>query len=197
MSALLLIFYWVVIPATGFLLLRGLWRHCQTNLQRGLLAGLAVFCFMGLVWMIGGGEKGRLDRQVRELCAKDGGVKVYETVRLPKEKFDKWGMVKPYDPTQKENALGPDYIYRWDRRYYRRGEPAIRPGEIAVARDWIQITRKSDMKILGEVIRYYRAGGDLPGPWMPSGYDCPPSQEANEIVLMKKIFVIDAKEAEK
>ncbi len=52
-----------------------------------------------------------LDAEVRRLCAIDGGVKVYETVKLPPDKFDKWGMVNFYKPTQGENALGPDYVF--------------------------------------------------------------------------------------
>ncbi|MBS1186041.1 MAG: hypothetical protein H6R04_59 [Burkholderiaceae bacterium] len=44
-------------------------------------------------------EKDRLDLQVRELCAKDGDIRVYETVVLPPEKFNKWGQVNFYEPT--------------------------------------------------------------------------------------------------
>ena len=54
--------------------------------------------------LLSGCEKARLDQQVKELCAKDGGIKVYETVKLPADRFDQWGMVKPYDPTQGENV---------------------------------------------------------------------------------------------
>ncbi|MBP9101513.1 MAG: hypothetical protein KBF68_09110 [Nitrosomonas sp.] len=37
-------------------------------------------------------EKARLDREVKRLCAIDGGIKVYETVKLPAERFGKdWG----------------------------------------------------------------------------------------------------------
>lgn len=136
-------------------------------------------------------EKGRIDQQVKELCAKDGGVRVYETVRLPPNRFNQWGQPNFYRPTQKENALGPDYIYKWERQYFRRGEPVLSPDELAAARDWIQIIRKSDKKVLGEVVRYYRAGGDLPGPWMPSSYECPSAKEANEVVLMSQVFVIN------
>ena len=37
-------------------------------------------------------EKFALDRQMEELCKKGGGVKVYETVTLPPEMFDQWGV---------------------------------------------------------------------------------------------------------
>lgn len=138
-----------------------------------------------------GCEKARIDQQVKELCAKDGGVRVYETVKLPPDRFDQWGILKTYNPTKNENALGPDYIYKWERQYIHRGEPTLNPEELAAARDWIQIVRKSDKKVLGEVVRYYRAGGDLPGPWMPSSYECPPAKDANVTALMTQIFVIE------
>ena len=38
-------------------------------------------------------EKERLDREVKRLCAIDGGIKVYETVKLPAERFDQYGQI--------------------------------------------------------------------------------------------------------
>ena len=121
---------------------------------------------LAAAFLLAGCEKARLDQQVKELCVKDGGIKVYETVKLPAERFDQWGMVKPYDPTQKENALGVEYLYRH------------------------QVFRRSDGKLLGETISYGRGGGDMPGPWEPSSYHCPPTSESSEIALFKKIFVL-------
>jgi hypothetical protein len=137
----------------------------------------------------GGPSKSELDEEVRRLCAIDGGVKVYETVKLPADKFNQWGQVNFYKPTQGENALGSDYIYKWDIHYYKKGEPTLNGAqETAMRRDAIKITRKSDMKVLGEFVTYHRAGGDLPGPWMPSSYRCPDIQQANEVVLMGRVF---------
>lgn len=39
------------------------------------------------------GRKAYLDYQVRELCAKDGGVKVYEVIHLPAASFNQWGQI--------------------------------------------------------------------------------------------------------
>jgi hypothetical protein len=38
-------------------------------------------------------EKDRLDREVKRLCAIDGGITVYETVKLPAERFDGYGQI--------------------------------------------------------------------------------------------------------
>lgn len=136
-------------------------------------------------------EKAQLDREVERLCAIDGGIRVYETVTLPTDKFDrKYGQINFFDPTQGENALGADYIYKWDIHYYKKGHPVSQGAqEIAMRRDHVSIIRKSDMKLMGEVVKYHRAGGDLPGPWMPSSYHCPGVLEANEGILMNEIFI--------
>lgn len=136
-------------------------------------------------------EKARWDREVNRLCAIDGGVRVYETVALPADKFDqKYGQINFYRPTQGENTLGPEYIYQWDIHDYVEGHPVINGAqEIAVRRDHIKIFKKRDMKLLGEVVKYHRAGGDLPGPWMPSSHHCPEKSEANSVNLMHKIFI--------
>ena len=143
-------------------------------------------------------EKDRLDREVDRLCAIDGGVKVYETVELLPDKFDrKYGQINFYDPTQGENALGPEYIYKWNTHYYKKGHPVSQGAqETAMRRDHVKIIRKSDMKLMGEVVKYHRAGGDLPGPWMPSSYHCPSVLEANEGVLMSEIFIKSVEEKE-
>ena len=143
-------------------------------------------------------EKARLDREVERLCAIDGGVRVYETVTLSPDKFDKkYGQINFYRPTQGENALGPEYVYQWDIHYYKKGHPVSQGAqETAMRRDHVKIIRKSDMKLMGEVVKYHRAGGDLPGPWMPSSYHCPGVLEANEGVLMNHIFIKSVEEKE-
>jgi len=133
-------------------------------------------------------EKARLDREVDRLCTIDGGIKVYETVTLPADKFNERGEINFYKPTQRENALGPEYIFKWDIHYYKKSDPSRQDiHESSMKRDHIQIIRKSDMKLLGEFVLYRRAGGDLPGPWHPSSYRCPGLEE-NEIILIKQIF---------
>ena len=113
---------------------------------------------MGMTLVLTGCEKWRLDAQVKELCAKDGGIKVYETVKLPAAKFDKFSQVNFYRPTQGENALGPEYVLKTETHYYRSGNPEM-------WRDKYQIFQRSDGRLLGEAVNYSRRGGDLPGPW--------------------------------
>ncbi len=132
--------------------------------------------------LLSGCEKASLDEQVKELCAKDGGIKVYETVKLPAERFEQWGMVKPYDPTQKENALGLEYVFREETKYFKKDPPTF-------IRHHYQIIRKNDGKMLGETVSYGRGGGDLPGPWFPSSFVCPEVSIAGPNALLKAVFV--------
>jgi hypothetical protein len=134
-------------------------------------------------------RKVEADTEVGRLCAIDGGIKVYETVRLTADKFNEQGGVNFFRPTQKENALGPEYIYRWDQRYLVGSDSAIpNSSDISVRRDHIQIMRQVDGKLLGEVVMYRRSGGDFSGPWVQSSYYCPDPREASEPVLVRLIF---------
>lgn len=135
--------------------------------------------------LLSGCEKYSLDQKVKELCAKDGGTKVYQTVKLARDKFNEWGQPNFYQPVQEENALGPDYIFRSNVQYYKRGNPQM-------ARYHFQVIRRSDEAVLGESVSYSRSGGDLPGPWHESSYHCP--EEYGDIPLLTKIFVQSGKE---
>jgi hypothetical protein len=141
-----------------------------------LLLPLAAACASGP-------GKAELDAEVKRLCAIDGGVRVYETVRLPADKFDeRQQFINFYKPIQEENALGPEYLFKRDQHYYRQGNPEM-------SRIHYQIFRRSDGKLLGETVLYGRGGGDLPGPWHGSSFACPTYAEAGINVLLQKLFI--------
>ncbi|UJP04767.1 MAG: hypothetical protein LZF61_07845 [Nitrosomonas sp.] len=50
---------------------------------------LVILFVLPLVTACAGPSKGQLDDEVWRLCAIDDGIKVYETVALPPDKFDK------------------------------------------------------------------------------------------------------------
>jgi hypothetical protein len=131
------------------------------------------------------GEKWMLDRQVRELCEEDGGVRVYETIKLPAEKFNQYGQINFYRPIEGGNALGPEYVMKRNLEYYRKENPSF-------YRSHTQIIRKSDGRVLGESVFYKRGGGYLPGPWHGSSYMCPESSVKNDV--LRQIFIIQTKE---
>lgn len=179
---LLLIAIWLGLSYAGY----RLWRRSgaqamKTPLSTAVALLVAALWVMWPFWEVAG-RKMYYDAQVRELCANDGGVKVYETVTLSMDKFDKWNFINFYRPTQGENALGPEYVFKEQIQYYRRENPAM-------VRYQHQVLRRSDGKLLGETISYGRGGGDLPGPWELSNFHCPPTEQASEIALLTKVFL--------
>lgn len=60
---------------------------------------------------LAGCERWALDQQMEELCKKDGGIRVYETVTLPASDFSNIGQpLARYERTAKswEEIFGPD-----------------------------------------------------------------------------------------
>jgi hypothetical protein len=142
-----------------------------------------------------------VDAEVKRLCAIDGGVKVYEAVKLPATEFDQWGMPKTYQKriqnkaayqhdgtrTVMEFFLGSDYIVRYEVHIYRGGEPDYDFGVTRMWRNFYQVIRRGDGVVLGETVSYSRRGGDIPGPWHPSSYRCP--ERAGDTDLIQQLFV--------
>ncbi|MBZ0093463.1 MAG: hypothetical protein K8F27_14735 [Sulfuricellaceae bacterium] len=170
MSLLLMVIYWVAIPVFALLAVQRLLRRARRPLYKELIFAVGAAGFLGWFWLVAG-EKLWLDHQVRELCAKDGGVRVYETVKLPAYLLDKAGRV--WIPDKAQAKPSDEYYYVSDTYYYRKGNPTM-------YRKQHRIVRRSDGKVLGELTRYVRSGGDLPGPWYGSGFMCPdPTKESN------------------
>jgi hypothetical protein len=163
MSLLLMGFYWVIFPLGVFQSARWLFRRTQNFMVKGLVVGGTAGIYIWFLW-VAVGEKMWLDHQVREMCAKDGGVKVFETVELTPDLIDWAGRISIPD---KAKAKPSDkYYYESDKYYYLKGDPEM-------SRKHHRIVRSSDGKVLGELIRYGRGGGDLPGPWHGSSFMCP------------------------
>jgi len=184
MSLLLFIFYWIGVPAFVIRLVWVFWRKSETTVGRALIVVSGIAVLLVLLWLAAG-EKWWLDYQVRKFCAVDGGVKVYEMVKLPAKKFNKYGQINFYRPIDGENALGPEYVWKWKLRYYRKGNPSF-------YRSHTRIYRKSDGRLLGESVFYKRGGGDLPGPWHGSSFMCPELSIKNDV--LRQIFINEAKE---
>lgn len=154
----------------------------RTHIWMLLLLPLATACASGP-------SKSGLDAEVKRLCALDGGIKVYETVRLPPEGFNQWGQINFYKPTQGENALGEEYILKIERHEIVKGNPSYDPTEISMSRTHSRVIRKSDLKLLGETVMYLRVGGDPPGTSHTTSFTCPDVREQGEAGLFRRIFL--------
>ena len=178
MSAIMMFFYWVVIPVGVFRLARWLFFRGEGVVKKGLVVVGTLGFFAWFLW-IAIGRNMWLDHQVREMCAKDGGVKIFETVTLPPERFDKYGQIRV--PAKVYIKPSDEYFEEWDTAYLQRGNPELR-------RSHFKIIRRIDSKVLGEAVSYHRRSGGLFGPWHDTSFGCP--EDSNEITLMKRIFLM-------
>jgi hypothetical protein len=167
---------WVGVPLLAILATVLLWQHSRSALTKGA-ALVAGFSILSVPALISNGVKAHYDRQVREMCAKDGGVRVYEMVRLAPEKFNEWGQVRiPYKLRAK-----PD-----DQYFYESLTNQLRNGNPEIWQSQHKVYRRADDKLLGESLGYARRGGDLPGPWHESSFGCPGNADITD--LNKQIF---------
>ena len=110
---------------------------------------------------------------MEELCKKDGGVKVYETVTLPPNQFE---TLKSYATTARatEDYYGPNYRFVSKREILVGRDAKAETGEGQLARLYWAIFRRSDNRLLGEQIEYRRNGGDaFTFGFQPSSNSCP------------------------
>ena len=130
-----------------------------------------------LLLTLAGCERWALDRQMEELCKKDGGIKVYETVTLPASDFSNVGQpLARYARLAMSEAdyLGPDYRYAARREVLIGEDAKPQKGEGQLVRLYWAIHRRSDGKLLGEQVEYRRIGGDLfTFGFQPSSASCP------------------------
>jgi hypothetical protein len=133
---------------------------------RILLIVIVAVTWLGASFWYGGGRTIYYDMEVQRLCAIDGGVKVYEQVKLPAEQYDAYAQRNWILPDKAQAKPEDEYFSETDRHYFLNGNPEM-------SRRQYRVIRRSDAKVLGEMVRYGRGGGDLPGPWHPSSFTCP------------------------
>lgn len=172
------------ISSRGRLTLLGRMRGA-TFIKIVVLIPVTLVVLLALVFTFYEGRKAYWDYRVKEMCERDGGIKVYDTVTLPVDKFNEWGQPNFYKPDEGDNALGREYIFRSKVSFYRKGNPQV-------ARYRIQVIRRDDGKLLGESVSYGRGGGDIPSPSYGSGFHCP--EEYGDVPLLTRIFKPNIKE---
>ena len=118
------ILVWVIVPLLAVLVATLLSRGAKSSLKKAL-ALVVGFAILSAPVLVSNGMKVYYDRQVRELCVKDGGVRVYETARLPAEKFDELKRVNFVLPDKTRAEPADEYYSETDRHYYRKGNPEV------------------------------------------------------------------------
>jgi hypothetical protein len=115
-----------------------------------------------MIWMssaLSGCERYWLDREMAELCKKDGGMQIYETVTLPPAEYE---TIDNYVITAKsrEEYFGPDYRFVETEEYIKGKDNDPAKGRGRLLRSHAAIHRRSDDRLLGEQVQYIRSGGD-------------------------------------
>jgi hypothetical protein len=141
-----------------------------------------------------------MDAEVMRQCAIDGGITVYETVKLPPSAFDEWGNVRLYSEQKKEivearfhdsklfvseYALGTKYLLRYEYRYLRGDERLS--DEASISRFSVQLLHMGGRKLLGEGVEYSRRGGDAPGSLGATVFSCPENKTIGD--FLSRIFL--------
>ena len=176
MSLILFLFYWIGIPVAIFMAGKWILRKKEASPVAkgfGILACVAVLA--GFLWLAVG-ETWLADQKVKELCAKDGGVKVYETVKLPAERFDEFNQFRVSNKLYMKPS--DEYFWEDDSQFYEKNKNPEwvenhRDQSMEIIRSHYKFYRNLDNKLLGEDVSYIRRGGGLPGPWHGSSFMCP------------------------
>lgn len=148
-----------------------------------ILTGLGVFVLWLFFWP---SEKDHLNAQMAELCKKDGGVKIYERVKLPPEMYNEFGSLK----TPKYIKRGNDYISQIADIYELSTEVQVikdgdlQKGEGVLDRQHRKLINVKNNRLLAEGVFYGRVGGDRWSPGMHSQSGCP----ENPVNIIDEVF---------
>ena len=129
------------------------------------------------------GQQSYWDARVREMCEKDGGVKIREVIGVSVEQASKLPRVGPYISISPRKTAKPYALAFWDESVtvFHDSNPRVwRSDQV--------IRRSSDEKVIATVVRYIRVGGDIPSLSHPSNLTCP--DENDLLAQREKVFVI-------
>jgi hypothetical protein len=119
------------------------------------------------------GAKSHWDQQVREMCAKDGGVTIYERVSISRAQLEKLPKAGVYAAIPARANATPEDLVFWDD-----SSSTIHDANLRVWRSEQVVKRKSDEKIVARIVRYSRVGGDVPTALAhSSSFACPEEEQ--------------------
>jgi hypothetical protein len=123
------------------------------------------------------------DRRVVELCAKEGGVEIFQHVELTEEQFRTLPKV---DGHVTGNA-SMNLTLESEPTYAESKIEVVRENSPRVWKTTSLIRRKSDAEAVARYVRVSRLGGDPITVDHPSSFMCPPSEQI--YADLSKIFI--------
>ena len=133
------------------------------------------------------------DDRVREMCAKDGGIKVFERVALTDKRYlDADGGIRLPSKVERGPEFAPlPFEAKPDDLFYWQMETiVIRRGAPSIVRNEMRVIRSSDGKLLALATSFGRHGGDLIALEVGSRFRCPPGGETE---LFRQVFIVSTK----
>jgi hypothetical protein len=152
-----------------------------------LLAALAVLLLLAIGFFEG--RKAYWDFQVKGMCEKDGGTRIYEYAHITRQAAQENGLLIGSElviPPRPKQPSSSDYYIDYESDYLKTGAPSV-------FRARTTVVRARDMKVLAEMISYSRVGGDFPTFAHPSSMGCNDA----DIALMQFRTAISIKEETK
>ena len=130
------------------------------------------------------GQQAYWDAKVKEMCEKDGGVKIFEKLRVSKADIELLERVDGkigVHPKELANPNAPAYeelkitdLRGWNPR---------------VSRSEMIVIRRADQAVVARAIIYARSGGDFPSPAHPSSFSCPDFKTI--ISDLQQLFIVE------
>jgi hypothetical protein len=127
------------------------------------LAGIFLWIIFGsiglliLSYIYAESKKEYWDQQVKALCEKDGGVTVYQHVKVTPEEYEKYGggygAISVMDDSSTSEPQYP-YVSKSEQEFFHKKDPQV-------YRRIGTIYRREDGEILGTLVSYARAGGNF------------------------------------
>lgn len=141
-------------------------EHC--DVRTGWIFALLVLFVHGCAGYVPG-RQAYWDAQVRQMCEKDGGVQIFEKLRISKSDLDHLGRVDGLIGVAPKNLAHPSAPAYSEtiRTYLQEGNPRVRRVET-------KVVRRVDQAVVAKWVFYARSGGDFPtGLSEGSSYSCP------------------------
>lgn len=148
---------------------------------------------VSLVWVLvmGGcagyvpGQQAYWDAQVREMCAKDGGVKIFENLHISRRDIELLGRIGGSIAIPSKNAASTNAP-----AYSELKITEIRGGNPRISRSESTVIRRADQAILAKWVVYSRSGGDFPtGLAEGTSFICPDLKSVTS--NLQRLFVIE------
>ncbi len=129
-------------------------------------------------------RKAYWDRQVTDMCQKDGGLKVFEVADISPQEYEHFRVTPSLYGIRPAEHSGVAPVIR------RTVQTVIREWNPQVMRSEQSAIRRSDGKVLAIHVDYWRGGGDIPIPFLldsESGFICPggPALRIEDVIRVK------------